>query len=145
MNNKKYTGGKTSAKKISGIRKSPKKIVEFYYMIPEEIGVKALSQQITAVDEEKIEIWKELNLMEVVMDHDSLIFQDAWDCFVDPLDQEYIQSHGIRSIYQISYDVEDIACVRQVMKDLLGAVGGRICSDTDDFEPAYTLENVDTL
>ncbi|HIQ98789.1 MAG TPA: hypothetical protein IAB23_03810 [Candidatus Scybalocola faecavium] len=143
MSSKKSGGGKTAGKKITGIRKSPKKILEFYYMIPGETCAKELSRYITTVDEEKIEIWTELNLMEVIMENDSLIFQDAWKCFVDPLDQEYIQDHGIKTIYQISYDERDLPCVRQVMKELLNKAGGRICSDTDDFEPVYTLDNID--
>ncbi len=145
MSNKKSGGGKTAEKKITGIRKSPKKILEFYYMIPGEILVKELSRYIAAVAEEKIEIWTELNLMEVIMENDSLIFQDAWKYFVDPLDQEYIREHGIKTIYQISYDERDLPCVRQVMKELLNKTGGRICSDTDDFEPVYTLDNIDAL
>ena len=49
----------------------------------------------------------------------------------------------IKTIYQISYDERDLPCVRQVMKELLNKAGGRICSDTDDFEPVYTLDNID--
>lgn len=64
-------------------QKRKKKIVEFYYMTPEKTDAKELTRFITSVDEEKVDVWPELNLMEVVLDSDSLIFQDGRECFVD--------------------------------------------------------------
>ena len=39
----------------------------------------------------------------------------------------------------------DIEKVRDVMSRIMTAVGGVICSDTDDFQPSYTLDNLDQL
>ena len=109
------------------------------------MNARELSLCIASVPEEQVEIWTELNLVEVVLANDSLIFQDARECFVDPLDLEYIRDNDIKTIYQISYDAMDQTVVRIVMKEILEQKGGRICSDTDDFEPVFTLENVDKL
>ena len=79
------------------------------------------------------------------MENDSLIFQDARECFVDPLDLEFIKEHHFETIYQISYDEKDELLVRRVMGEVLAGKGGRICADTDDFEPFYTSENVHML
>lgn len=125
--------------------KKLKKIVEFYFMTPSKTDAKALSQCIHSVHEEQIEVWRELNLMEVVLDRDSLIFQDAGECFIDPLDLEFIDKHGIHTMYQISYEVGDSAMVKKVMGEIIDAVGGFICSDTDSFEPIYTKENMEQL
>ncbi|MCI6019298.1 MAG: hypothetical protein MRZ59_10690 [Clostridiales bacterium] len=133
-------------KKGKAVAKAKKKtILEYYYMIPEKTDAKALSLMIETVPEEKIEVWPQLNLMEVVMTADSLIFQDAWECFEDPLDLEYIQGHHIETIYQISYDSEDAELVKKVMKELMTKKGGLICSDTDDFEPTFNTENIGHL
>ena len=85
-------------------QKRKKKIVEFYYMTPEKTDAKELTRFITSVDEEKVDVWPELNLMEVVLDSDSLIFQDGRECFVDPLDLEFIEERKIQSIYVVSYE-----------------------------------------
>ena len=139
----KKSGGKKKGPAYTAPKnKKKQQIFEFYYMIPAKLTAKELSLQITVLPEDKIEIWLELNLMEVVMTADSLIFQDAWDCFEDPLDLEFIEGHGFKTIFQISYDTEDTALVRKVMKELLEKVGGLICSDTDTFEPSYNVENV---
>ena len=61
-------------------QKRKKKIVEFYYMTPEKTDAKELTRFITSMGEEKVDVWPELNLMEVVLDSDSLIFQDGREC-----------------------------------------------------------------
>lgn len=141
----KKTNEKKLSKKVTAVKKNVKNIYEFYYMSPTEMNARELSLCIASVPEEQVEIWTELNLVEVVLANDSLIFQDARECFVDPLDLEYIRDNDIKTIYQISYDAMDQTVVRIVMKEILEQKGGRICSDTDDFEPVFTLENVDKL
>ena len=104
-----------------------------------------MSLCIETVPQEQIEVWRELNLMEVVLDSDSLIFQDAGECFIDPLDLEFIQEHQIRTIYQISFEAGDGKMVRKIMRELIEKKGGFICSDTETFEPIYGLENMEEL
>ena len=94
---------------------------------------------------EKADIWPELNLMEVEMNFDSLIFQNAEECFIDPADQQWFEERGIKTKYQISYDTGDIEAVREVLHNIMAALGGRICSDTDDFEPSCTADTLDKL
>lgn len=101
--------------------------------------VKDMSAILTCVTQEQIEIWTELNLMEIVLEHDSFIFQDARECFIDPLDLEFLQEHQIASMYEISYDAADEAKVTEIVKELLTKAGGFICSDTEDFEPIFRL------
>jgi len=133
---------KNTAKKITAVKKKVKKILEFYYMSPKEMTAKEMSLCIKSMPEETIEVWTQLNLMEVVMENDSLIFQDGRECFEDPLDLEFIEKNGIKSIYQMSYDEADQECVIKVMKEILAQMDGMVCCDTDDFEPIYKLGNI---
>lgn len=123
-------------------QKRKKKIVEFYYMTLEKTDAKELTRFITSVDEEKVDVWPELNLMEVVLDSDSLIFQDGRECFVDPLDLEFIEERKIQSIYVVSYEEGDDQKARRVIKEILDAKGGFLCSDTEDFEPMFTADTI---
>ena len=122
--------------------KKKTKILEYYYMTPEQTDAKELTTLIKSVDEEKIDVWPELNLMEVVLDRDSLIFQDGRECFVDPLDLEFLEEHKIQSIYVVSYEESDSVKAKKVIKEVLLAKGGFICSDTEDFEPMYTADTI---
>ena len=111
-------------------------------MTPEKTDAKELTRFITSVDEEKVDVWPELNLMEVVLDSDSLIFQDGRECFVDPLDLEFIKERKIQSIYVVSYEEGDDQKARRVIKEILDAKGGFLCSDTEDFEPMFTADTI---
>ena len=138
------------AKKKKGLqivmeKKPVKKIVEYYYFLKEALPVKQLQLAVGDDFFEQADVWPELNLMEVVLDFDSLIFQDADECFVDPEDIKDLEAMGIRKKYQISFDAADIEKVRLVMGRIMAAAGGVICSDTDDFQPSYTLDNLDQL
>ena len=97
---------------------------------------------VKSVDAEKVDIWPELNLMEVVLDSDSLIFQDGRECFVDPLDLEFIEERKVQSIYVVSYEEGDSVKARTVIKEIMEAKGGFLCSDTEDFEPMYTVDTI---
>lgn len=123
-------------------QKRKKKILEFYYMTPEQTNAKELTTVIKSVDEEKVDVWPELNLMEVVLDSDSLIFQDGRECFIDPLDLEFIEERKIQSIYVVSYEEGDSEKAHRVIKEIMEAKGGFLCSDTETFEPIFTAETI---
>lgn len=129
-------------KKTKAVETPKKKILEYYYMTPEETDAKELTGLIKSVDEEKIDVWPALNLMEVVLDRDSLIFQDGRECFVDPLDLQFLEENHIQSIYVVSYEEGDFLKARKVIKEILEAKGGFLCNDTEDFMPMYTAETI---
>ena len=118
---------------------------EVYYFFNEEMDARKLQSAVGEKWFEKADIWPELNLMEVEMNFDSLIFQNAEECFIDPADQQWFEERGIKTKYQISYDTGDIEAVREVLHNIMAALGGRICSDTDDFEPSCTADTLDKL
>lgn len=144
---KKNYGFKKPAKDITAVvnKKPVRRIVEYYYLIQQDVTARDLQKVVGEEWFEKADIWPELNLMEVELNYDSLIFQDAAECFIDAADIAYFEAQGIRTKYQISYDTGDIEAVRKVMKNIMTVIGGRICSDTDDFEPSYTVEQVEQL
>lgn len=144
---KKNYGFKKPAKDITAVvnKKPVRRIVEYYYLIQQDVTARDLQKAVGEEWFEKADIWPELNLMEVELNYDSLIFQDAAECFIDAADIAYFEAQGIRTKYQISYDTGDIEAVRKVMKNIMTVIGGRICSDTDDFEPSYTVEQVEQL
>ena len=139
---KKKSGGKngkksgfkkpTAAKKSSGkkplkdiavvmTKKPVRKIVEYYYFFNEEMDARKLQSAVGEKWFEKADIWPELNLMEVEMNFDSLIFQNAEECFIDPADQQWFEEQGIKTKYQISYDTGDIESVREVLHNIMDA------------------------
>lgn len=128
------------------MREKPiRKILEFYYFPDGDVTARDILRHVGEKYDPKADIWPELNLAEVVLKWDSLIFQDAQQCFVDPLDLKYFEEKQITAKFQISFDVNDSEAVREVMKNVMTALGGRICSDTDEFEPSWTMDRLDAF
>ncbi len=127
------------------IKKVKKKFFEYYYMIPTKADVKELSKVLTTVSEKQIEIWKEINLMEIVLTSDSLIFEDAKACFIDPLDLAFLKEHQIETIYQVSFEQNDGKKVIEIFKELMQSQGGFLATDSEDFTPIFTIKNIDGI
>ena len=83
--------------------------------------------------------------MEVVLVSDSLIFQDSMESFEDPADLEFLKHHGIKTVYQVSYEEQDQEMAKKILAELLKETGGFLCCDTEDFAPFYGLEDLDKL
>lgn len=138
--NKGQKGGTSVVKKLP-----PRRIVEYYYFPEGDILARDIMNAAGEAFAEKADIWPDLNLCAVELDADSLIFQDAQECFIDPADQDWFAENGIVRKYQVSWHSADDENAIQILKNVLETCGGRICSDTDDFEPSYRAEEVDQL
>lgn len=114
-------------------------IVEYFYMIPAEVTVRDLVEAVHCVDEEAKEIWTELDLMEIVLSADSLIFENMMDTFTEPGDQEFLAAKGVKVVYAASYNTKDKDMVKKVLEELYAAFGGFMASDTEDLEPIFEM------
>ena len=114
-------------------------IVEYFYMIPAEVTVRDLVEAVHCVDEEAKEIWTELDLMEIVLSADSLIFENMMDTFTEPGDQEFLAAKGVKVVYAASYNTKDNDMVKKVLEELYAAFGGFMASDTEDLEPIFEI------
>ena len=114
-------------------------IEEYFYMIPAEVTVRELIEAVHCVDEEAKEIWTELDLMEIVLTADSLIFENMMDTFTEPGDREFLAAKGIKIVYAASYNTKDKDMVKKVLEELHSAFGGFMASDTEDLEPIFEV------
>lgn len=122
--------------------KPVRRILEYYYFPEGQVSARDIRSSVGEEFEEKADLWPELNLATVDMDADTLAFQDARDCFVDPLDLAWLKEHGITSMYSLSFEQSDLTAARRLMANVMSSCGGRICSDTDDFEPSWGPEDL---
>ena len=144
---------KTNAHKNKGQRDAfsvikkvpPRRIVEYYYFPEGDVSARNILQAVGAEFADKADIWPDLNLCAVELGADSLIFQDAEECFIDPADQAWFEEKGITRKYQVSWHSADEDKALQVLKNILENCGGKICSDTDDFEPSYGTGETEKL
>ena len=114
-------------------------IEEYFYMIPSEVTVREMVDVIRCVPEDTKEIWTELDLMEIVLPADSLIFENMMDTFTEVGDQEFLATKGVKVVYAMSYNTKDKDQVKEVLKELYSAFGGFMASDTEDLEPIFEV------
>lgn len=114
-------------------------IEEYFYMIPAEVTVRELVEAVHCVEEEAKEIWTELDLMEIVLAADSLIFENMMDTFTEPGDQEFLAAKGVKVVYAASYNTRDKDMVKKVLEELHSAFGGFMAFDTEDLEPIFEV------
>ena len=138
MKNKKKTKNFKMQPKSALIDKGT--IKEFLYMLPKDVCVRDLLGALVSFPEDKKEIWVELDMMEVVLETDSLVFENMMDTFDTPLDQELIQKLSVKTVYAFNYNTKDEADVKTVLKEIHQAFGGFVASDTEDLEPTYTVD-----
>lgn len=133
-------------KKNSGLKIQPKAaaeekgtIEEYFYMLPTEVSVREMVEAVHCVEEDAKEIWTELDLMEIVLSADSLIFENMMDTFTEPGDEAFLREKGIKKVYAASYNTKDKDKVKQVLTELHTAFGGFMASDTEDLEPIFEV------
>lgn len=114
-------------------------IEEYFYMIPAEVTVRELAEAVHCVPEDTKEIWIELDLMEIVMAADSLIFENMMDTFDGAADQAFLAAKGVKVVYAVSYNTKDKAEVKKVLEELHSTYGGFMASDTEDLEPVFEV------
>lgn len=117
-------------------------IVEYFYMFPSEVTVRDLIEAVHCVNEDAKEIWTELDLMEIVLSADSLIFENMMDTFTEPGDQEFLEAKGVKVVYAASYNTKDKDLVKKILEELHEAFGGFMASDTEDLEPIFEVSEL---
>lgn len=136
-NKKKNKYFKTQSKHIA----EDKGVVEeFLYMFPELISVRELERALVDYPEDKKEIWVELDMMEVLLENDSLVFENMMDTFDTQADQQFMMDKNIKVVYAFNYNTKDKEAVSAVLKTLHHAFGGFVASDTEDFTPMYEVD-----
>lgn len=114
-------------------------IEEFLYMVPAAITVRDMENVLTSIPEDKKEIWVELDMMEVILANDSLVFENMMDTFDADTDQAFLKEKSIQNVYAFNYNTKDKDAVKEIMTVLQGSFGGFIASDTEDFEPMFEV------
>ncbi len=114
----------------------------FLYLLPEEIRVKELAEAITCCKKEQVEVWTDMNLLEISLENGSLVFEDIMDNLRGESDAALLSSMQISQVYACDYVSEDVSMVQKIMGELKGKFQGILASDTEDFKPFLELEEL---
>ncbi|MCR5610182.1 MAG: hypothetical protein K6G26_14085 [Lachnospiraceae bacterium] len=126
-------------KKTSKEQKTVKKknTCYYYYMADREIGASAIYEVIKTMDDinEMTEFWDAADVIEIATNEKDTIDIEKIPLFKGEKDKEFLESNGIKSIFSITCEADDVALLKKIFAKVKEANGGNVCSDTEDFKP----------
>lgn len=113
----------------------------FLYLLPEEISAKQLHDGLDFLEAKQLEVWTELNLLEVTADEGTITFEDMRDNLGEE-DSGTLAGMGMKKVYAVDYYLSDNGILRKVMETLIAKFGGKIGSDTENFQPFVKVNEI---
>lgn len=115
----------------------------FLYLLPEKHMAEELAQVLTDMgfDKKKVEIWKEINLLELTLENGSVYVEDFEESLRKE-DEDTLSGLGMQQVYSVTYPAEEAKSVREIMQKWMASFGGKLGSDTEDFAPFLTIEEL---
>lgn len=115
----------------------------FLYLLPEKHTAEELAQVLTdaGFDKKKVEIWKEINLLELTLENGSVYVEDFEESLRKE-DEDTLSGLGMQQVYSVTYPAEEAKSVKVIMQKWQASFDGKLGSDTEDFAPFLTIEEL---
>lgn len=115
----------------------------FLYLLPEKHTAEELAQVLTdaGFDKKKVEIWKEINLLELTLENGSVYVEDFEESLRKE-DEDTLSGLGMQQVYSVTYLAEEAKSVKEIMQKWQSSFDGKLGSDTEDFAPFLTIEEL---
>lgn len=115
----------------------------FLYLLPEKHMAEELAQVLTdaGFDKKKVEIWKEINLLELTLENGSVYVEDFEESLRKE-DEDTLSGLGMQQVYSVTYPAEEAKSVKEIMQKWQASFDGKLGSDTEDFAPFLTIEEL---
>lgn len=140
----KQTGAaKSSAavKKSAPDRQSAGQFRSFLYLLPQKSSAAELAKTLDFIPKKEVEIWEEECVLEIRSRGSAVTFEDIRDS-LGKEDKDVLSELRVTQVIACDYEAADAAMVRKIMEYFLKKFGGKIGSDTENFEPFLSLEEI---
>lgn len=111
------------------------------FMLPGKVSAKELMDSLTFLNPDALEIWVELNLLEITLKNGTLTFEDMMDT-MSVADAVLLKGLKTEQVYACDYDKEDKEEVQKILSFLIDKFHGFLASDTEDFKPFIRTEEL---
>jgi hypothetical protein len=118
--------------------KVTKKYIDLLYMTPQELTAKDIAELFLAHPELTIELWAEMNVVEILLSNQNSVDFEAIDIdFKSPSDAAFVKNRGIKTAYAINLCEDDLSVATTYFEELVARFSGFVCADSEDFTPVY--------
>lgn len=141
MANKKSKNKDKSIKKAKPMQQE-RSFCSVLYMLPDGGTAKQMAEALDFLPKEAVEIWTEVNLLEITLENGTLTFEDMMEQMESPEDKQLLAKLQVGQVYACDYEASDKAEVCKIMETLIEKFGGFLASDTEDFTPFIKPEEL---
>ena len=111
------------------------------YLLPGKVSAKELAKDLDFIPAKEIEIWEEEGVLEISTQEGIVTFEDIRES-LGKEDEKILSGLGMKQVFACDYESVNAVLVRKILETFLEKHGGRIGSDTEDFTPFLTLEEI---
>lgn len=132
------------AKPVDGkapAKKPVKEFRSFLYLLPKKTGVKDLAKVLDFVEKKNLEMWEDEVVVEITTAGGTITFEDIRDS-LEKTDEKVLNDLRMKQVLACDYESTDAELVKKIMGAFLKAFGGKIGSDTEDFQPFMNTEEL---
>lgn len=84
----------------------------------------------------ELELWETAGVLEIVIpEKRSMDVEQIPVELGDEYSNAFLKERGTRSLFAVTIDPENAACVTEIMDKIVARLGGYFCGDTPDFTP----------
>ncbi len=122
-------------------KKEVKEYKSFLYLMPKEVSVIEMAKELTFIPKDQIEVWGEEAVIEITMEETAITFENIMES-LDQADADVLKGLKQQVVLACDYEKNDAKTVKEIMKIWLEKYEGKIGSDTEDFAPFMTVDEI---
>ena len=118
--------------------RNEKEITDWFYMTPEEVTAKMISNLLQAQSNVIVELWEEMNILQLELPSKiSVDFEPIIINFRDPADAEFVENRNIKTIFEVTMGEAVLQEMNEILRIIINEWDGFLCADSDDFHPIF--------
>ena len=133
--------GKAIKDEKSVVKKVVKEPRDFLYLLPKKTTAKSLAKALDFLDKKAIEVWDDECILEITTKEGVITFEDIRES-LEKNDLKILNDLRTKQVLSCDYESTNSELVQKVMTTFLKEFGGKIGSDTEDFEPFVPVEKL---
>ena len=133
--------GKAGATGKAAEKKVKKELRDFLYLLPKRVTAKSLASVLKFIERRNLEIWEDECVLEIATDDGIITIEDIRES-LEKEDKAILNDLRMKQVLSCDYESTNAELVQRIMEAFLKAFGGTIASDTEDFRPFLTIEEI---
>lgn len=113
-------------------------ITDWFYMTPNEVTAKMISNLLQSKSNVVVDLWEEMNILQIELPNKLTVdFEPIIINFKDPSDAAFVENRNIKTIFEVTMEEAVLHEMKELLRLIFQEWDGFLCADSDDFQPIY--------